>query len=138
MLCLKIEIILVIISYKTFNLHHSDNDVLWSFFQLQNKWITRNLKEGGYIDLNKGTNTSMLCLKFEMNLIIISYKTFYLYHVDNDVLLSFFQIQNKMRTRKLNEGGYWALNRDIYTSILRLKSKICFIPNLQWFFIFIM
>ena len=99
-LCLKIEIILVIISYKTFNLHHSDNDVLWSFFQLQNKWITRNLKEGGYIALNTHTNTSMLCLKIEINLIIISYKTFYLYHTYNDVLWSFFQIKNRWRTRK--------------------------------------
>ena len=129
MLSLKIEIIIIIISYETFYLYYADNDVLWSFFQLQNKWITRNLKEGGYIALNTGTNTSMLCLKFDINLIIISYKTFYLCHEDNDVLLSFFQKQNKLRTRKLNEGGYWALNPDIYTSLLHLKSKVCFIHN---------
>ena len=59
MLCLKIEIILIIISYETFHLYHADNDVLWSFFQLQNKWITRNLKEGRYGALNTDTNTSM-------------------------------------------------------------------------------
>ena len=89
-----------------FYLYFVDNDVLWSFFQLKNKRKTRNLKEGEYIDLNTGTNTSMLCLKFVINLFIISYMTFYLYHVDNDVLWSFFQIQNKLKTRKLKEGGY--------------------------------
>ena len=79
--------------------------------------------------MNKDINTSMLCLKIETNLIIISYKIFHLCHKDNDVLWSFFQIQNKWRTRKLKEGGYGALNPDTNTSIFHLKSKICFIIN---------
>ena len=118
MLCLKIEIILIIISYETFHLYHAYNDVLWSFFQLQNKWITRNLKEGRYGAVNTDTHTSMQRLKIEINLTIISYKFSYLYHVEKDVLWSFCQIQNKLRTKKLNEGGYGAMNQDMNTSML--------------------
>ena len=139
MLYLKIEIILIIISYETFYLYLADNDVLWSFFQLQNKWITRNLKEGGYGALNTDTNTSMLQLKSKICFIINSPMIFYLYLVDNDVLWSFFQIQNNWRPRKLKKGRYEAMNLDTNTSMLSLKIKIdLFILIRPWFFIFIL
>ena len=115
MLCLKNEIILITIS--------DDNDVLWSFFQLQNKWNTRHLKEGEYGALNTHTNTSMLHLKSEISFIINSPMNFYLNTVDNDVLWSFLQIQNNWRQRKLKQGRYEALTLDNYTSILCFKIK---------------
>ena len=124
MLRLKIEIILIIISYETFHLYHAYNDVLWSFLQLQNKWITRNLKEGRYGAVNTDTHTSMQCLKIEINLIIISYKFSYLYHVNNDVLWSFFQMQNNWTPKKLKQGRFEALNPYTKTSMLCLKIEI--------------
>ena len=62
----------------TFFLHHADNDVLWLFMQMQNTWRPRKLKQGRYEALKQGTNSSMLCLKIKMNLIIISSMTFHL------------------------------------------------------------
>ena len=75
-----------------------------------------------------------------------------------DVLWSFFQIQNKWKTRKLKEGRYEALNEIssmpcwyqlIYQNIkpwIHIRIPICFVWNqnyvlssiLQWIFIFIM
>ena len=37
--------------------------------------------------------------------------------------------KNKWRTRRLDEGGYGALNPDMNTSMLRLKSKMFLIIN---------
>ena len=106
MLCLKSGICLIINSSMNLYLYHADNDVLWPFFQIRNNLRPRKSKQGWYEALTTDINTSVLCLKIETNLIIIFYKIFYLCHNDNDVLWSFFQIQNKWRTRKLKEGGY--------------------------------
>ena len=37
--------------------------------------------------------------------------------------------KKNLRNRKLNEGGYGALNPDMNTSMLGLKLKVCFIHN---------
>ena len=55
-------------------------------FNCKKKWITRNLKEGGYGALNPYMNTSIMYLKYKICLIHNSSMNFYLYHVDNDVL----------------------------------------------------
>ena len=110
--------------FYDFYLYHAYNDVIWSFFQVQNKWRTRNSKEGGYGALNPDTNTSMLHLRSKIWFIINSSRTFYLYHADNVVLWSFFQIQNNWSFRKLKQGRYKALMQDINTSMLCLKIEI--------------
>ena len=97
---------------------------MWSFFEFQNKWRTRHSKEGGYGALNPYTNTSMLGLKSLIWFIINSSMTFYLYHADNVVLWSFFQIQNNWRPRKLKQRRNKALNLDTNSSMLCLKIRI--------------
>ena len=93
---LKSKICLIINYSINFELFHVYNNVKWSFFQIQNNCRPKKLKKVKYAALNQNTKTSMLCLKIEIILIIISNKTFYLYHADNDVLWSFFQLQKKM------------------------------------------
>ena len=110
--------------FYDFYLYHAYNDVIWSFFQVQNKWRTRNSKEGGYGALNPDTNTSMLHLRSKIWFIINSSMTFYLYHADNVVLWSFFQIQNNWSFRKLTlcHPGFWILV--ITRGVLRTHSYI--------------
>ena len=117
MLCLKSEICYIINSSMNFFLYHAYNEVIWSFFQIQNKWRTRDSKEGGYGFLNPDMNTSMLRLKSKIWFIHQFFNDFYLYHADNVVLWSFFQIQNNWRPRKLKQGRDEALNLDTNTSM---------------------
>ena len=56
-----------------------------NFFKYKNNWRPKELKKGKYAALNQNTKTSMLCLKIEIILIIISYETFYLHYADNEV-----------------------------------------------------
>ena len=127
----KLYQLVVIESWNKFNLYffydylyHAYNDIMWSFFEFQNKWRTRHSKEGGYGALNPYTNTSMLGLKSLIWFIINSSMTFYLYHADNVVLWSFFQIQNNWRPRKLKQRRNKALNLDTNSSMLCLKIRI--------------
>ena len=112
---LKSKICLIINYSINFELFHVYNNVKWSFFQIQNNCRPKKLKKVKYAALNQNTKTSMLCLKIEIILIIISNKTFYLYHADNDVLWSFFQLQNKWITRSLKEGRFGGLNTNTNT-----------------------
>ena len=57
---------------------------------MQNNWTPRKLKQGRYQAWNQDRNTSMLCLKIEMNLIIIPKKIFHLCHEDSDVFYHSF------------------------------------------------
>ena len=90
MLGLKLKVCFIHNSSLKFYLYHVDNDVLWSFLQMQNNWTPRKLKQERYQALNPDRNTSILCLKIEMNFIIIPNKIFHLNHEDSDVFYHSF------------------------------------------------